>query len=477
MIVPQRSLIVAGLLTLAVVLPARGQSTTAPATTSDVAVNVDPTNPGPAIPPDFAGLSVEMKTILPQPDGTYLFRPDNKPLVALFKTLGIHTFRAGGFSADNSRVAVPGPADLDSFFGFAEAAKLKILYTLRADTDASKDAVTAKYIMDHYKADVICFDIGNEGGMLAQDYNGYKDVLAAYAAALKTPDCSPDITFSGPNNVFGQGDQDWALQLAKDFNPAGPLRMISEHAYLGGNGRAVSDPEAARSEMLSSKWTEKYQSMFDVFGPAAAAAKVPFRIDETNSFYASGAKDVSDTHASALWALDYLHWWASHGAAGINFHTGDAGAPGNEAASCWYAAYWSSPDGYHAHPLGYAIKAFDAGSHGAILPVKLANFDNVNLTAYAVLGDDKNLYLTLINKENGEHPKDANITLYIDGYDAVESLALAAAQNDVASTDTETLGNARIGDDGSWAGTWTAIGGKTLTVAAGSATVVRLSPR
>jgi len=42
---------------------------------------------------------------------------------------------------------------------------------------------------------------------------------------------------------------------------------------------------------------------------------------EANSFYNGGAENVSDTFASALWSLDFLHWWAAHGCHGINLHT------------------------------------------------------------------------------------------------------------------------------------------------------------
>jgi hypothetical protein len=231
--------------------------------------------------------------------------------------------------------------------------------------------------------------------------------------------------------------------------------------------------------MLSTQWVEAYQKMLDTFAPAVAA-KAPFRITETNSYYFTGVQDASDTHASALWALDYLHWWAAHGAAGLNFFNGDdvhiPDARAGTNGQCWFAAFWSSPAGYHVHPLGYAMKAFDLGCHGAMVPVKVASADGLNMTAYAVLDDDKHLYLTLINKENGEHPRDAGITLFINGYEPVESITLAASDNDLASTDTETLGNGRIADDGGWTGTWTPMAGRTLTLPAGSATIVRFAP-
>ena len=66
--------------------------------------------------------------------------------------------------------------------------------------------------------------------------------------------------------------------------------------------------------MLSRTWVESYQRFYDSFANAAQADGLLFRIEETNSYFNGGAKDVSNTFASALWGLDYMHWWASHGA-------------------------------------------------------------------------------------------------------------------------------------------------------------------
>src|SRR5436189_877903 len=50
-----------------------------------------------------------------------------------------------------------------------------------------------------------------------------------------------------------------------------------------------------------------------------AAAGLRYRLTESND-YLGGVPGASDAFASALWALDHLHWWAAHGAAGVNFH-------------------------------------------------------------------------------------------------------------------------------------------------------------
>ncbi len=46
---------------------------------------------------------------------------------------------------------------------------------------------------------------------------------------------------------------------------------------------------------------------------------IQYRLTESND-YLGGVPGGSNSFASALWALDYMHWWAEHGASGVNFH-------------------------------------------------------------------------------------------------------------------------------------------------------------
>jgi hypothetical protein len=117
---------------------------------------------------------------------------------------------------------------------------------------------------------------------------------------------------------------------------------------------------------------------------------------------------IAQGHSKPLIVLDYLYWWAGRNAQGINFHTGDHVAAGEQQTPCRYAVFWTSTTGYSVHPLGYAIKALDLGSHGRLLPLEfVSNHDGVNLTAYAVLAVNPTIYITLINKEHGSGARTA----------------------------------------------------------------------
>src|SRR5436190_21310260 len=88
----------AALLFLALVIPSVASAAT------PVTITVDLQKIGPVIPSNFTGLSFETKLTLADKDGHRYFRPDNKPLIAMFKQLNIHSLRIGGNSADNPAV-------------------------------------------------------------------------------------------------------------------------------------------------------------------------------------------------------------------------------------------------------------------------------------------------------------------------------------------------------------------------------------
>ncbi len=450
---------------------------------AQVTLTIDAGAPGGPIPADFSGISMEMQTLLPDKYGRYYFRAGNQPLLAMFRQLGIHNLRVGGNTADNPAVAVPAGANIDSLFAFARAAGIKVIYTLRlrGNTDPGDDAVTARYVMAHYSSDVVCFEIGNEPNRYAKTYPAYHDLMARFVDAITAAEVAPGARFCGPNTTPDKTE--WARQLAIAFASSGHLALITQHAYPGGNARKVTDVVAARDTMLSRAWVRAYEKFYSGFGPTAAEQHVPYRIEETNSFYNGGRQNVSDTHAAALWALDYMYWWATHGAAGLNFHTGDYVAAADESTPCRYALFWTASDGYEAHPIAYGVKAFDLGSHGRILPVRIESASDSDLTAYATLASDGSIYLTIINKEHDRAKGTSGVTVAVRaGKPYTSAVSIRLTNIDLAATSGETLGRSAIRDDGSWSGRWstvrrTAPGSFSVALPPGSAAVVHLMAR
>ncbi|MDR3703785.1 MAG: hypothetical protein P4L56_29315, partial [Candidatus Sulfopaludibacter sp.] len=299
------------------------------------------------------------------------------------------------------------------------------------------------------------------------DYITYRRYWNELAAAVKG--VAPDAKFCGP---AAGGVTAWARSFAEDFARSGEIAAVVQHEYPGADGNLIRGAPA-RDAMLSRGWTELYDRLYTSFAVTARANGLPFRLEETNNF-TGGAKDATDTFAASLWALDYLHWWAAHGASGLNFHNrrwilNTTVFPVNPADD-------GLKSGYQVHPIAYGIKAFDLGGHGTLAPLTIANPEAVNVTAYAVR-DGSDLFLTVINrKDPGADPIDATVTILTPGNAGkAEAIFLTAPDNELASKEGITLGGAAI-RDGAWDGKWTAAaadaGGKIAVRVSGVSAVV-----
>lgn len=447
---------------------------------SRVQVVIDTENPGVTIPEDYIGFSFEMERLLPGKNGSYYFSPANEPLIKTLKMFGLKSLRVGGNTADRPWIDVPNETDIDTFFAFVKKLDgVKVIYTVRLrEGNRERAADIAKYIMDNYSSLIDCFAIGNEPNMFAKEYDVYKDEWEKYTELIISK--SPNAKFCGPSSTPGKTE--WSEKFANDFANSGIIKFISQHAYPGGNGSKVEDPAAERKNMLSIDWIKSCKNFYNSFVPAAEVNGLPYRIEEVNSFYNGGAVNVSNTFASALWGLDYMYWWAQHNMTGINFHTGDSVAAGDGTNPCMYASFVTSDNGYYVRPLGYAVKAFDMTAKGSFVPLQFtSNDDDVNVTGYAVLSQNKNLFITLINKEIGEEAREVNIVFKINGKFAKgEVMHLNSPGGDAAVTGIK-LGNSEITDSAEWNGEWTLFeqnlndGDFIIDVPATSAALIKLS--
>jgi len=458
---------------------------------SPLTISIDTSHPGAAISPDFPGLSFELTQLLPGPDGLRYFRPDNTHLINLFRTMGIKNLRVGGNTADRNWRRPPAQADIDSLFAFAKAADVKVIYCLRLHGgNPEDDARTAKYIMDRYPDQVACFSIGQEPTAYPRTTNWVNGVphvgphLAFSTYSQEWKDFAdtiikavPDAKFCGPST---DDNPTWPREFLETFGQSNHVALITTHLYPGRSGDKVPSPEIGRDEMLSDNFVAADKRLYDGFGPATLADGLSYRLEEANNFFNGGASNVSDTFASALWGLDFMYWWAEHGADGLNFHTGDKVAAGAELRPSRYTAYFSTLDGFAVRPLGYGITAFSISGHGRFLSDTIGNPGNLNVSVYSVLGDDNGMYVTIINKEHGAQARAAAVSLTASTAIDPRIMTLSVPDGDVSAKMGVTLGGAKIGSDGSWNGAWTAIppaksGILNVTVPAGSASIIRLA--
>ncbi len=452
---------------------------------SPVTVTIQPqAHPvGEAIPPDFLGLSFGMRNVIPDKAGGNFFSTTNRPLITLFRNLGLKHLRVGGTSVESPpRTPIPGPKDIDSLSAFARAAGVnKVIYSFRLlETNVAlhydaTNAVLAKYIWDHYRTQLDCFAVGNEpdrGNIFQQDvtitnFATYLTKWRRFAAAITN--AVPGARFAGPD--AGSGNITWTTNLAYAERNSGNIAVIAEHFYVGGAGRGKTAQQGI-DRMLSPEWLTANQRLYDKMAVPVLKDGFPYRFTEANDHYSGGVPGASDTFAGALWALDFLHWWAAHGTRGVDFHN-----------TQWVVNDVITPDAngrLTINPKGYGLKAFDLSSHGSIEPVTLSNPDGVNLTAYAVRGEGEHL-VTLINREHGPGAREAKVTLALpEPAGRAEVIYLTAASGDAAAKNGVTLGGATINADGPWLGKWSPLkanqpGQYMLKVPATSAAIVRVA--
>ena len=495
-----------------------------------VTITVDSAHPGPVVPADFAGLSFERGPLDPGNAGVAgnIFTPENSSLVTLSRNLGLGNLRIGGGTVDQLIPAGTGSdgfTGIDNLFAFAAAAGVKVIYTLRllsipaspvSDLQAAHSQA-AGHIWSHYQENVASFAIGNEPDWHAyHTYPGHPLDPAIYEEAPGVPGsayasylaqwrslaaavtgAAPGALLSGPDlgaytrmtytPDSGSGVS-WTEQLARDEKGSGRMAEITQHYYVGDQPGATTAQQAI-SNMLSPEWVNGTaigtQPAATTYTPypwlhannlaPVAAAGLRFRLTESND-YLGGVSGASDAYASALWALDHLHWWAANGAAGVNFH--------NRRGLCTATVL---PDpagggGYVINPKGYGIKAFSLGSAGQVKPTQVHNPDGINLTAYCIGGAGED-YVTVINKAHGAGAGPASVTIVppSPGLRGAQTMTLAGGQPGDARGTTVTLGGATITGGASWDGTWNTLtlpadpsAGISLTVQATTAAIVKL---
>jgi hypothetical protein len=96
--------------------------------------------------------------------------------------------------------------------------------------------------------------------------------------------------------------------------------MLTSHYYAMGPAGAK---DVTMDKLLSPD--PKLERDLKIAMDAAKSVGLPYRMDEGNSCWNGGQEGVSDTLASALWAVDTMLDFASGGCAGVNLHGGGNG--------------------------------------------------------------------------------------------------------------------------------------------------------
>jgi hypothetical protein len=429
-------------------------------------VSIDRTHATATLDGTFAGLSYEKSMV-----STAYFSSANTDLVALLARLGTTgIIRIAGNGVDSTIwnhvgaghiSGMVGPPDIDQLAGFLNATGWQAIYGLNfARSNAPAEAAEASYAQGALGNRLYGFSIGNEPNDYAHNgdeptqftYADFQTGWEGFADAVATS--VPGTLMTGPDESGFNGETTYTLPFAA----AEPTRigLLTQHYYVGSG----TDPASTIAKMLTPDPLlpgnlAKLQT--------AASALGGFRITEANTYSSGGIAGVSNTFASALWAIDFMFTVAQNGGHGVNFHGGkNVYSP---------IAIGANDVVTGVQPLYYGILLFGLAAHGSLYPTQVSGAAS-GLNAYAVDESDGSIAIIVVN--SGANA----IALSIDCGRAVGVagvLALTAPALD--STSGVELGGAAVAIDGTWVPTEhsaTASGSVvTLTLAPTSAALVR----
>lgn len=343
----------------------------------------------------YAGLSYE-KTHL------NLFTPNNANLISLFQLLGSNILRLGGNSTDQTswNGLIPGTtaitqSQLSNLAAFLQVTGWKVIYGLNLagsnhTPDTNNAQQEAQAAASTLGSSLIGFEIGNEPDLYVSQHGyrlsgwNYSNFLSEWRSLAQAIQAvAPDIPLTGPasSNEYKQFTDPFAHDAGSNIS------MLTQHYYIA-NGQ---NPASTIGKMLQPD--PKLAAMLQTVAQSAAGAGIGFRIAECNSFYDGGAPGVSNSYASALWALDYLFTCALNQCQGVNLHGGGRSV---------YSALMDNGTQITAvSPLFYGIMLFTLAAQGRAYHVDLSvNDPNANFTAYGVSRQDGGQNILILNKDS-----------------------------------------------------------------------------
>ena len=461
------------------------------------------TNLGPVIPDNFVGMSLSRTFINGANGSAQPFNPTWYPgtsrttyqqFTNLLGQVGIHHWRT--INSYMGSATDPTPAQDNQFFtALAASGVTNVIYSLHCfcETTSSDNIATATNILKNPQDARMLesFALDNE-----PNYNinqecpttkwtepqyevqwsmVYSQIESGIAAAglPMSPFSGPDDGGDVPPNPGTNTPQSWvqffaATGVSKQF-----YTMATEHDYDSSCGptwpTAIGMAATNLSPARAVNWNLAYTKLLS--GSTSwpndwQGNKLRFRLTEASAYNNGGGtggpngNTNGQNFSTALWELDFCHWWAQRGCAGVNpFNRPvDYSAP---IQLDWNAGVWT------AMPYAYGLKAFNLGGHGLPFTNSAAFFSNpsgINVTAYGVLStDSQHLYVTVINKTfsatsegaaNLTIPAPRNFNTPANAQYMLLSCMPDGQEGNATNLQTAYLGGATIPNSGKWSGTW-----------------------
>jgi hypothetical protein len=422
-----------------------------------VAVSVDASEPGAPVPRNFLGLSFEVAA-LPRIAG-YSGEGD---LVSMLRSLGVGVLRFGGITADEQTAwvdeATPRPAwalgvleagDLHGIGSLAAASGWHVLLTLgfaHFDPEAAaREAAVAKAALGESLEGI---EIGNEPDSYAR--HGlrplpwtpvqYEEQINAYRIAIEA--LAPGIPLAGPDSSGSSAYEKWGLSEAIYQRPA----LLTGHHYPLG---CAEQPPPTIARLLSPRIRQLEERSLRRYQFIAQETEVPFRMDETNTVSCGGVAGISNTFASALWAVNYLTKAMTMGVSGINLEGNPSNCEGYTPV-CAPSAEDLLTGTLRAQPEWYALLLAKAlvGERPLRTTVKPKPADRPNVEATTFLALDGTLQFVLVD-DDAPGSRRVAVHLHVGGgFHGASVLSLTAPSPTALSG--VRLGGQEVQPDGLW---------------------------
>jgi hypothetical protein len=379
--------------------------------------------------------------------------------VEMLRSLGPGILRFGGASAD-TRVAwtdaaqrMPpwasvalGVGDLHDLRKLVSRVRWHVVLSIGLahydPSAAAREVRAAKTALGGWLAGI---EIGNEPdayvrhGVRPKQWviSGYEAEVADYRSSIAR--LSPGIPLLGPDSSGLETFERWGPSAAVGER----LALLTAHHYpLSCHERPA--PSVARLLDPGVRRLEE-RSLRD-YASVSLASGLPFRLDEANTVSCGGRKGVSNTFASALWAVDFIARAMASGLAGINLQ----GNPGNcrgYSPVCATTARRLAAGALGAQPEWYALLLTKALIGARPLRIS-ATSSRPNVDVIALLGPHRRLRVVIVDDEPpGTGPLSVELRVG-SRFGAARSLPLTAPSP--RATKGVLLGGRAVAPPGSW---------------------------
>src|SRR3954454_14330477 len=425
---------------------------------------------------DYIGLSFEADVLA----GT---APTAGTLARYMKTLGPGVVRFGANFVDSTYWTSTGekapgwasatlrPADLQRLRTLVDAADWKVILGVNLKhRDPARAGDEAKYARQILGDRLLAMEIGNEPNY----YSGYSP--AKFWADFQAYRKVMDVPLVGPSPGRVDAAKTWLADFAGREKATGvDIAALTTHYYPA----CAKTETVTISSLLSTKYRDNERARAQLLADHARTLGVPGLLDEANSVSCEGKDGVSDTHASALWAVDNELSVAQTGVRGMYFHSAIARCGAPKPLYKAYPPFCAPTDAdaaagrLRAQPEYYGLLMLQQVGTGYFQTVD--DSDVARLRAYALRNGDR-LRLVLVNVAASTS---VTTTVKLGGtYTSGAQIQLTGAALDAKSG--LRLGGHPVGADGTFPGTDptpVTVNGTTLTVTvpAHTATLVTLT--